>query len=54
MVWFGALLLLTPFLRATSTFFVSDDIQMVLFGATASRRCSSARSSRRPANPGRS
>lgn len=34
MVWLGALSLLTPFLRATSTFFISDDIQMVLFGAT--------------------
>ena len=30
----GALLLLTPFVRATSTLFISDDIQMVLFGAT--------------------
>lgn len=34
MVWLGALALLAPFLRATSTFFISDDIQMVLFGAT--------------------
>lgn len=34
MVWLGALLLLTPLVRATSTFFISDDIQMVLFGAT--------------------